>query len=274
MSDIAFLGLGRMGAPMARRALDAGHSLTVWNRSPGRAAPLVEAGAKRAETPAAAAAGADFVITMLADPAAVEEVLFGAEGVVQGIGPEACLVDMSTVGPDVVRALAGRLPAALAFVDAPVMGSVGPAAAGKLTVLASGDVDRARGVLEAFGTVVDCGETAAASARKLVLNTAALSGVALVGEVLLLADALGVDRAAALDGLASGPLAGAVKRLSNADSDFAVASGAKDLGLAAETAQLPQIAAAHARMRAAVDAGLAQEDIRKVVDHMAGGTQG
>ena len=92
MSTIAFLGLGRMGAPMARRVLDAGYDLTVWNRTPGRVQPLLAAGATGARTPAEAAAGADIVLTMLATPRAVEEVIFGPDGAAEGIKPQACLV--------------------------------------------------------------------------------------------------------------------------------------------------------------------------------------
>ncbi|MGH3715182.1 MAG: NAD(P)-binding domain-containing protein, partial [Micromonosporaceae bacterium] len=84
MEHIAFLGLGRMGLPMATRLLDAGHALTVWNRTPTAAAPLVERGARLAGTPADAVAGAATVITMLSDAAAVTDVLFGARGAALG----------------------------------------------------------------------------------------------------------------------------------------------------------------------------------------------
>ena len=122
---------------MARRVLDAGYDLTVWNRTPGRVQPLLAAGAAGGRTPAEAAAGADIVLTMLATPRAVEEVIFGPDGAAEGIKPQACLVEMSTIGPQAVMALRERLPAEVGLVDAPVMGSVGPAA--------SGQADRARG---------------------------------------------------------------------------------------------------------------------------------
>jgi 3-hydroxyisobutyrate dehydrogenase-like beta-hydroxyacid dehydrogenase len=99
MKRVAFLGLGAMGAPMAGRLLDAGHDLQVWNRTPGRDDGLIARGARRAATPAEAASGAEVVITMLADPPALEQVLFGPDGVSETIAPGSILIDMSTVGP-------------------------------------------------------------------------------------------------------------------------------------------------------------------------------
>lgn len=268
MSTIAFLGLGRMGAPMARRVLDAGYDLTVWNRTPGRMQPLLAGGAAAAGNPAEAAAGADIVLTMLATPRAVEEVIFRPDGAAEGIKPQACLVEMSTIGPQAVMALRERLPAEVGLVDAPVMGSVGPAAAGKLTVLAGGDVDPVADVLSVFGPVVRCGALGTGAARKIVLITAALAGVTLLGEVLAVADRLGVPGEVAVDSLANGPLAGAVRRFRSTESDFAIALAAKDLGLATDVADLPQLAAARDWLRAAAAEGAADEEFRHVVDHI------
>src|SRR5713226_9792914 len=120
MSKIAFLGLGEMGTPMASRLLGAGHELAVWNRTPGRTAPLAERGAIAAATPAEAAAGAEIIITMLATSDALEQVVFGAGGVAGGLGAGQVLVDMSTVGPAAVRSVAARLPPGVPLVDAPV----------------------------------------------------------------------------------------------------------------------------------------------------------
>src|SRR5436309_2458385 len=93
MSKIAFLGLGQMGTPIAARLLHAGHAVTVWNRTPGRTAPLVEQGAVAASTPAGAAAGVDVAITMVATPQALEGVLFGPNGLATGLrsGPSSPL---------------------------------------------------------------------------------------------------------------------------------------------------------------------------------------
>lgn len=268
MTSVAFLGLGRMGSLMAGRVLAAGHDLTVWNRTAGRTEPLVADGARAAARPAEAAAAAEIVITMLADPAALSSVLGGPDGVAAGIRPDACLVEMSTVGPAAALAARSLLPAGVGFVDAPVMGSVGPAASGNLVVLAGGDVDRVEKILSVFGRVVRCGPAGSGAARKVVLISAALAGVTLIGEVLALAGALGVPRDAALDGLAAGPLAGAVDRVRSTGSDFTVALAAKDLGLATGAADLPQLAAARDWLRAAAAEGAADQDLRHVVEHI------
>ncbi|PYM04685.1 MAG: hypothetical protein DMD82_13670 [Candidatus Rokuibacteriota bacterium] len=97
MSKIAFLGLGQMGTPMATRLLQARHHVTVWNRTAERAVALVERGAVAASSPAEAAAGADLIITMLATPEALEQVMFGAGGL--ALGPGQTLIEMSTIGP-------------------------------------------------------------------------------------------------------------------------------------------------------------------------------
>src|SRR5215211_4625320 len=130
MANIGFLGLGEMGTPMATRLRRAGHDLTVWNRSVERTVPLASEGAAVASSPAKAAAGADFVITMLATPEALEQVLFGRDGLASALSPGQVLIDMSTVGPDEVRAAAARLPNGATLVDAPVRGSVPQATSG------------------------------------------------------------------------------------------------------------------------------------------------
>jgi 3-hydroxyisobutyrate dehydrogenase-like beta-hydroxyacid dehydrogenase len=120
---VAFCGLGKMGVPMAARLLDAGHEVTVWNRTSGRAGELVEHGAAEAASPAEAATGAEAVITMLADPPAVAAVV---AGVAETITAGATLVEMSTIGPAAVRSLAAALPEGVDVLDAPVLGSVPP----------------------------------------------------------------------------------------------------------------------------------------------------
>lgn len=232
MTTIASLGLGRVGAPVAGRLLAAGHEVHVWDRTPDRAAPLVAAGARAAPSPAAAVSAAEVVITMLTDAAAVEAVLFGPDGAAAALRPGACLVQMSTIGPDEVRALALRVPG---LIDAPVAGSVAEAAAGELIILAGGTSEalgRAGPVLAALGTVRRCGEAGAGAALKLVLNTALVTAMAALADALAVAAAAGVDRAAALDVLAGGPLGGAVGRALAAGASFPVALAAKDLRLA------------------------------------------
>src|ERR1700741_1245008 len=162
MTTIAFLGLGHMGAPMAARLGTAGHQVTVWNRTRAKADALTAANPTidTAATPAAAAAGAEGVITMLTGPEAVEAVVFGEDGAASTIRPGTVLVEMSTIGPTAATALAGGLPDGVGMVDAPVGGSTGMAERGELTVLAGGtdrDVEAVLPALEALGTVLRCG---------------------------------------------------------------------------------------------------------------------
>src|SRR5512138_2159525 len=148
---IAFLGTGQMGEPMARRLVAAGHDVRVWNRTRARTDALAAAGARVAPSPAAAATGAEVVITMLADPPAVTSVLFGPSGAADALRPGVVLVEMSTIGPAAVRKIAGRLPAGVGLVDAPVSGGVGAAAAGALTILAGGEASTVDGVAGVLG---------------------------------------------------------------------------------------------------------------------------
>ena len=106
---IAFCGMGRMGRAMARHLLDAGHDLTVWNRTPGRAGELVSVGAHEASSPAEAWAGADAVVLMLFGPDAVREVLFGDDGVVAGSLSGALVIDSTTIGPAAAREFGAAL---------------------------------------------------------------------------------------------------------------------------------------------------------------------
>ncbi len=149
---IGFLGTGKMGTPMAMRLLAAGHELSVWNRSEGRAKPLIREGAIAAATPAEAELGADAVITMLFDDEAHQEVLFGANGLLDALSPGSLHISCSTISV----ALSERLTAehakrGIEFVAAPVFGRPNIAAEGRLWIVVAGAesaVERARPVLE------------------------------------------------------------------------------------------------------------------------------
>ncbi|GHE88156.1 hypothetical protein GCM10018785_64570 [Streptomyces longispororuber] len=263
---IAFLGLGHMGTPMARQLLAARHPLMVWNRTAAKAEPLVAAGARRAATPADAVRDADVVITMLAGPDAVRSV---ADAILPALRDGAHWVEMSTVGPDVVRELGERTGSRVTLVDAPVMGSTDKAAAGELGVLAGGDADGVAHVLARFGPVTRTGPLGSGAALKLVVNTAVLGGVALVAEAMALADALGLDADTARAALARGPLAGAVARAFAQDVHFATALAVKDVSLATRTARLPAMEAVLAHYEtAASDPATAPEDISAAVTHI------
>jgi 3-hydroxyisobutyrate dehydrogenase len=160
MATLAFCGLGVMGAPMATRLAAAGHRVRVWNRTPGRDADAVASGAVAAATPAEAATGADAAITMLAGPESLEQVVFGPDGLAATLPAGAALIDMSTVGPDAIRALDRRLAGRVEVLDAPVTGSAPQAAAGTLRIMV-GATDEAyarwSGVLTPMGEPVHVG---------------------------------------------------------------------------------------------------------------------
>ena len=203
------VGLGAMGSRIARRLLEAGHDLHVWNRTAEKAAPLVEAGALAAETPAEA------VITMVADPAALRDVTEDADGVAAGIGGEAVAIEMSTVGPDAVRHLASVLPEGTGLLDAPVLGSRGEAEAGTLRIFVGGPAqlaERWTPLLSALGSPLHVGPLGSGAAAKLVANTTLVGTIGVLGEALALAERLGLTRAKAFEVLGATPLAGQAER--------------------------------------------------------------
>jgi 3-hydroxyisobutyrate dehydrogenase-like beta-hydroxyacid dehydrogenase len=269
-TKIAFLGLGSMGAPMARRVLTAGYPLTVWNRSTAKA--LAFAGSavgsgtsesvKVVDSPAEAVRDADVVITMLADPAAVREVV-GAFA--DALKPGAVLIDASTVGPDVVAELAELLPPDNKLVDAPVMGSVDRAASGELLLMVGGDADPVLPLLELFGTVNRTGAVGTGAALKLVLINAVVNGVAVVAEAMALADSLGVPEAHAKAALAASPVAGLAGRAFAEGAYFPVRLAAKDVALATAAADLPVARAVHTRLTAYPE--VANEDLSEIVKY-------
>ncbi|MEV0414975.1 NAD(P)-binding domain-containing protein [Streptomyces sp. NPDC050448] len=258
---IAFLGLGHMGAPMARHLHDRGHAVTVWNRTAAKTAPLAAAGATAAATPAEAVRGAELVITMLADPAALRAV---AHEVLPAVGPGTHWIDTSTVGPEQVRELAALLPAGVTLTDAPVMGSVDRAATGDLWVLAGGTPlpGPVRTVLDTLGAVTECGPLGSGAALKLVLINAVVGGVGLVAEALALGGALGLPAGLVREQLAKGPLAGAVARAFAEGSHFPVALAAKDVALATAHAPLPILEAVRATLEARPE--LAGQDLSRI----------
>ncbi|WP_207916978.1 NAD(P)-dependent oxidoreductase [Micromonospora sp. KC723] len=257
MKITAVLGTGHMGTPIVHRLLAGGHRVTAWNRSPARSEPLAALGATVAASPAAAVDDADVVIVMLADADAVEAALFGPDGAAAALRPGTVVVQMSTIGPDEVRSVAGRLPEGVSFLDAPVGGSVDAARAGTLAIFAGGSanaLESAAPVLQQLGSVRHCGPVGAGAAVKLIANTGLVTAVAGLRDALAVAAALGVDRQTALDVLGRGPLARAVERVATPGASFAVALAAKDARLALRhLASSPALEAALALMQAAPD---------------------
>ncbi|MCA2226636.1 Rid family hydrolase [Nonomuraea aurantiaca] len=252
---IAFLGQGRMGVPMARRLSEAGHQVTTWRRGTG--VPVAEA-----------VDGAELVITMLRDPAAVREVLTAA---LPGLRPDATVVEMSTIGPEAVRELRALLPASVKLVDAPVLGSVGPAADGTLTVLAGGDLTGVREVLSVFGTARECGPPGAGAAMKLAVMSALVPAQVLLAETYAYGEAHGVDRDALAEVLSGTPLGVLAERLRTPapETRYALGLAAKDLTLAAWPAAT-LATAARARLQEAEAAGLGDHDVTAIAAHVGG----
>jgi 3-hydroxyisobutyrate dehydrogenase-like beta-hydroxyacid dehydrogenase len=199
MQSAGFIGLGAMGAPMAKRIVSAGFDLSVFDVRPENADPLVELGARRAGSPREAAEGAEALVLMVVNAEQVQEVLFGGDGAVETLSPESAVVIMSTVGPEVVRRIEGRLAGrAVNLLDAPVSGGVARAERGDLLIMAGGSADlfeEVRPLLAAMGsTVSHCGGSVGdGQSVKLVNQLLCGVHVAVAGEALAYAEALGLD---------------------------------------------------------------------------------
>lgn len=284
MSKIAFLGLGEMGAPMASRLLRAGHQLTVWNRTPERTAPLTKQGAIAATTPAEAAAGAELIITMLATPDALEQVVFGDSGLAGVPAAGQVLVDMSTVGLAAIRSVASRLPPGVPLVDAPVRGSVPQATDGRLEVFVGAsdeDFARVRPILEALGTVRHVGGPGSGAAMKLVVNLVLGVAIVTMGEALALGESLALPRGLLLDVLADSPIGPIVKgkralvESGRFPPSFKLRHAEKDLRLVEDAAasagrELKVAHAARSWLDEAAARGAADLDFAAVVATIAG----
>ena len=195
---VGFIGLGRMGLPMSGRLLAAGLPLTVYNRSPDKARPLVERGAVLADSPADLAARSDLVISMVIDDAALEEVALGERGVLVGARPKLLYVDMSTVSPaGSARVAAACERAGVDYLRAPVTGSTALAEAGTLGILASGPRDRYEEALEIFRVLGQqffyLGPGEEARVMKLVLNMVVGVTMASLAEALVVGEKAGLD---------------------------------------------------------------------------------
>lgn len=277
---VAFLGLGRMGVAMARHVLDAGHDLVVWNRTPGKAADLVLAGAREATTPAEAADGVDVVVLMLFGPDSVREVL------PQVLREGLLVIDSTTIGPDAAREF-GTLAkdAGARYIDAPVAGSLEPAADGTLGVLAGcdeADWPDALKLLHLWGDpakVRRVGPIGSGSALKLVVNQGIGVLAAGLGETLRLGTQLGLDRTMVLDVLGAGAYGWTLGQKRSmlqsddySDTQFSIDLLAKDLELAVRAARDADLQVTRAALDAVhqtIDAGHSGQDYAAVIGHLA-----
>ena len=201
MTRIAFLGLGRMGLGMACRLVSRGHEVTVWNRTPDKARPVVELGARLAATPGEAATGAEAVLTMLADDPASEAVWFGPNGALAAMRPGTTAIECSTLTRRFVLDLAAKVQArGIRFIDSPVTGRPNVAAEGKLTMLVgadAADLAAARPLLEDVSEAIrHFGPVGTGTAYKLMINLMGAVQIAALAEGLVMAEKLGLDREA------------------------------------------------------------------------------
>ncbi|MER5793890.1 NAD(P)-dependent oxidoreductase [Streptomyces sp. NPDC001980] len=278
---VAVLGTGVMGAPIARNLLRAGFDVTVWNRTRRKAEALAGQGAKVAGSPAEAAAPAEYLITMLTDGAAVESAMTGTDGALAALAPDAVWIQMSTVGVAATRRLAELAEGGVAFVDAPVSGSSGPADLGELLVLASGDPGlrpRVQPLFDAVGRrTLWLDRLGDGSRFKIVLNNWLAVLVEGMAETVSLAGALRLDPGLVLDTLAESPLGSAyatAKGRAMVERDFApgfpLHHAGKDAALALSAAdqrelELPLTEALLKRWDEAISAGHAEDDVASAI---------
>jgi 3-hydroxyisobutyrate dehydrogenase len=207
---LGYLGLGMMGFPMTRRLVDAGYDVTVWNRSSGKAAALVQAGAKLAGNPQDVAATANIIFMCLTDAAAVEEVVFGPDGLATAAGAGKLIVDFSSIHPDAARSIAARLKSTngMGWIDAPVSGGTMGAEQGTLAVMAGGDasdIERVRPyVLSMARRLTHMGPTGAGQTSKLCNQVIVGCAMAVLAEATRLAVNAGIDAKRLPEALAGG----------------------------------------------------------------------
>jgi 3-hydroxyisobutyrate dehydrogenase len=287
--DVAFIGLGRMGARMATNLAGAGHEVVLHNRTRSRAEALAaEVGATVADSPREAASLAPVVVTMLADEPALLAVCDGDDGVLAGLRDGAVVVDMGTTGPAGIRRLAPRVArAGGTLIDAPVSGSTDAAASADLTIMVGGPpavVDAIRPLLAAMGrTVHHLGDTGAGAVVKLAVNNIIYALGNAVSESLVLAERAGLDRARVYAVFESSAVAAPMLHyrhdafLSPQDTPaaFAMTLAHKDLrlltGLAEELGvPVEQATANLSLIGRAVEAGFADNDMADVAVYLRG----
>src|SRR6059058_3020056 len=209
MAHVAFIGLGRMGHGMAGRYLDSGFTVAVWNRSKAKANDLVARGARWANSPAAAAEGAEAIVTMVADNEASRAVWLGKDGAAATMKPGALAIECSTVSYqhalDLARELRGR---GLVYIDSPVTGLPDAAANGKLTLLVGAepaDLERARPYLAPLSTTIrHFGAVGTGTVYKLINNLMGAIQIAGIAEGLAIAEQAGLDMKLVLEAVETG----------------------------------------------------------------------
>jgi len=276
MADIAFLGMGVMGAPMAGHLLDAGYRVAVWNRTLAKVAPFGARGARMAESAADAARGSEAVFLCVGDTPDVEQVLFGDAGVAHGLEANAIVVDHSTISPaaeagfaEKIRRLGGR------YLDAPVTGGQKGAIAGTLSFMVGGDetdLERAKPFLLAMGKkIFHAGPVGCGQKLKLVNQLVCAIHLVSMSEAFAFAQAQGLDLKQTRELLISGAAGSWAldvygEKVLNGDYSpgFFLKWQAKDIRIAMDAAKelglvLPGLELSHSRLQAALARGLGDE---------------
>jgi 2-hydroxy-3-oxopropionate reductase len=290
MTNVAFIGLGIMGGPMAANLVKAGFDVTGYNRSPDKVKALVEAGGRGADSVAEAVRGADVIITIVPDSPDVEEVTGGDDGIFAHAEQGALYIDMSSIRPDVsVRVAQAGRAAGLRVLDAPVSGGEAGAIEGSLSIMVGGeaeDFEAARPVLDALGkTIVHVGPAGSGQTVKAANQLIVAGNIELLAEAIVFLEAYGVDTGAALTVLGGGLAGSTVLDRKGANMlarefapGFRLALHHKDLGIvqtaAREAGVVIPLGAVVSQLVAALvargDGGLDHSGLLKLVTELSG----
>jgi 3-hydroxyisobutyrate dehydrogenase-like beta-hydroxyacid dehydrogenase len=283
MAKVGFIGLGIMGEPMCQNILSKGHDVIVYNRTRAKMGPLVAAGAKAAPSLAALVHRSEVVITMVADPAAVRDVVTAKGGLLSALSPGTTYIDMSTVSPETSREIAVLVRGTGAdYLEAPVLGSKKAAADGTLTILTGGDADLSRRMeplLLAMGSkVVHVGDTGLAAHMKLLVNQILGTTLCVFAEAALTGMEAGLAADKILEVVQTSAVASPAIQAKGKDMlgervftpHFPLKHAYKDMRLAVETAKAwgiptPVTKAACDLFGAAWDKGFGDRDISAVL---------
>jgi len=283
---LGFIGLGAMGSRMAARLLDAGHHVVGYNRTADKAQRLVAVGMVLAASPREVAEAADLLFSTVTDTRALDAIAHGPNGVLAGLRPGALWVEMSTVSPAVIRALADKVAARGAtLLDGPVSGSIATLDQGQLSIMVGGDaaaLERVRPYLLAIGpTITHVGPVGLAMTMKVAINLGLAVQMLAFSEAVLLAEKSGIARERAVEALLKSVIASPMIKYRGpfvlempAEAWFTVPMIQKDLELALELGRqsgvpLPATALTQSMMTAARALGLGDHDFAVVFDVLA-----
>ncbi len=285
---VAVVGLGKMGEPIACRLLAAGHEVSVWNRTPGKAGRLVEGGAREADSPADAARGAELCVTMVLDDNALRSVTTGDGGVLaDGALDGGVLAEMSTVSPSVSREVAEAAEAAgVRYLRAPVSGNPSVVEAGNLSIIVSGDAEALAQVEPALRdigpNVFHVGSAEEARVLKLALALMIAGSAELIAEALVLGEGHGLDRAKMLEVMGASSVGSPFVKYKTAalvandyTATFTANAMWKDLALTLASAHevsapLPVTAAIQQLIEGCIGSGMGEDDLMALLPRLQG----